>query len=139
MPSPVPAKPNKASPGTRKSQGMPEGQWGLDLWSGEAWFSDWFYQRLSWRTQVKRKRLDDLRPHLSADGWQTLLLGVRAHLEQQIPLQLVVQVQVRPGELERWQIKGCVERNAGGQPVHLNGTAREESTKLSADNRPGTP
>ena len=63
-----------------------EGLWGLVLWSGTAWFSDWFYRRLQWSVSVKHKRLDVLQPHLTEGSWEALLLAIRAHLEQGLPL-----------------------------------------------------
>jgi hypothetical protein len=101
-----------------------EGVWELDLWSGAAWFNEWFYQRLQWPVQVEHHKLADLQPHLTPDAWQTLLLAIRAHLELGAPLDVQIPVQPAPDRTEWWRIQGSVERNAGGQPVHLSGSAR---------------
>jgi hypothetical protein len=106
------------------------GGWGLDLWSGTAWFSSWFYQRLNWPAQTKRQRLDDLRPHLSADAWQSLLLGIRAQLELQLPLDVDVRVQLGEGRFQCWRMQGTVERNVGGQPVTLLGSAQDTTADI---------
>jgi hypothetical protein len=112
-------------PGTGEAAPSSEGRWELDLWSGSAWFNDWFYRRLQWSVEVERHKLADLQPHLTPDAWQTLLLGIRAHLELGTPLDAQIPVQLTPAHTEWWRIQGSVERNTGGQPVHLSGSARE--------------
>jgi hypothetical protein len=99
----------------------------LALWNGSAWFSPWFYRRLQWPAAVKRTRLDDLKPNLPAGAWEAFLLAIRDHLEQQVPLDLEVHVQLNDGRLESWRIQGSVERNPAGQPMSLVGTMREVS------------
>src|ERR1700681_2009690 len=99
-----------------------EGLWELDLWSGSASFSDWFYGRLQWPVKVERHMLADLQPYLTPEAWETLLLGIRAHLELGTPLDLQIPVQVTVARTEWWRIQGSVERNTGGQPVQLSGS-----------------
>jgi hypothetical protein len=72
-----------SAPGPRKSPASgtgdlrsDDGLWGLVLWSGTAWFSDWFYRRLQWSVSVKHKRLDVLQPHLTDGSWDALLLAI---------------------------------------------------------------
>jgi PAS domain-containing protein len=108
------------------------GLWELDLWDGSAWFSDWFYQRLHWPAEVRRTRLEDLRPNLVAGAWEVLLLQIRSHLELQTPLDAEIQVRVSDGQTECWRIRGSAERNPGGQPVRLAGTVLD----ISAERRP---
>jgi hypothetical protein len=115
------------APGPATPPSGAEGRWGLDLWNGSAWFSDWFYQRLGWPTHIKRKRLDDLRPNLAAEAWDALLRQIRAHLEAKTPLALEIGVQLPSGQVERWQVVASAEHNAGGQPVYLAGSMREVS------------
>ena len=110
-----------------------QGIWGLDLWNGGAWFSDWFVQRLQWPAGVERKRLDALRPHLPGGAWESLLAAIRAHLERQIPLDVEVCVQLADGRLEWWRVQGVAEHNAGGQPVYLSGNVRDVSAKRRRD------
>jgi PAS domain-containing protein len=107
----------------------PSGLWGLDLWNGSAWFSDWFYQRLQWPTEVRRIRLEDLRPNLAAGAWELLLLQIRSHLELQTPLDAEIQVQVKGGQIEWWRMQGSAERNPGGQPVRLDGSVSDISVE----------
>ncbi len=111
-----------------------DGLWGLQLWNGSAWFSDWFYHRLEWPSGLKRKRLEDLRPHLQAESWQALLLAIRNHLECAEPLNALLQVQLPGGRVECWQVEGAVERSVAGQPVHLAGQMRD----VTADRTPGS-
>jgi hypothetical protein len=96
----------------------------LDLWDGSAWFSAWFYHRLHWRAEPKRRRLDALQPHLPDGAWESLLRAVRDHLERQMPLDLKVCAKLPDGSGEWWHIEGLAERNAGGQPVSLACTTR---------------
>jgi len=102
-----------------------EGRWGLDLWNGHAWFSDWFYERLQWPAGAERKKLSDLRPSLSEGDWEALLLAIRDHLERQIPLEMKLQAQLPDGRVESWHVQGLADRNAAGQPVYLAGRMRE--------------
>jgi hypothetical protein len=102
------------------------GNWGLDLWNGRAWFSNWFVERLHW-TGHEHKRLDDLRPHLPGGAWESLLAAIRNHLERQTPLDLMICAKLADGRAEWWHVKGAAEHNAGGQPVYLSGNVREVS------------
>jgi hypothetical protein len=117
MPNTAPDSSNTPAGGI----GHEDGLWGLVLWNGSAWFSDWFYQRLRWSVSVKHKRLDDLQPHLPGGSWEALLIAIRAHLEQGLPLTARLRVQMPGGGVEWWQVTGAVERNVGGQPVYLAG------------------
>ncbi len=117
-----------SDPGPRKSPDLgagavrgEDGLWGLVLWNGSAWFSDWFYRRLRWPVSVKYKRLDVLQPHLADGSWEMLLLAIRAHLERGLPLHAVLKVRLPCGTRESWQVSGALERNVGGQPVYLSG------------------
>jgi hypothetical protein len=115
------------------------GLWGLDLWDGSAWFSDWFYQRLQWPTEARRIRLDNLRPNLAAGAWEALLLQIRNHLELQTPLDAEILVHVKGGQIERWRMQGSAERNPGGQPVRLAGSVRDITAgrrRSAADSEP---
>jgi PAS domain-containing protein len=109
-----------------------EGLWGLDLWNGSAWFSDWFYTRLQW-PPVKRKRLDDLQPYLPGGAWETLLVAIRCHMEQGTPLDVEIKVELPGGQIEWWQVQGTVERNVGGQPVYLAGRMRDATALRPSD------
>ena len=101
-----------------------EGGWGLDLWNGHAWFSDWIYTRLQWPVGAEHKRLADLRPHLPEGAWEALLHAIREHLERQVPLDATLRAQLPDGRFECWQVQGLAERNAAGQPVYLAGRMR---------------
>jgi hypothetical protein len=121
---------NSPHPETDTPSTNGEGSWTLDLWSGTAWFSEWFYERLHWPSNIKRQRLDDLRPHLTTEAWQALLMGIRGHLELQVPLDVQLRVQVTAGQSQWWQVRGSAERNVGGQPVSLVGSARNVSAEV---------
>ena len=86
-----------------------EGLWELDLWNGAASFSAWFHRKLQWPADVRRKRLDDLKPNLAPGAWEALLQGIRAHLERQAPLELTIEVRLPDGVSECWQVQGAVE------------------------------
>jgi PAS domain-containing protein len=132
--SPLPPRSNPAAP-TSASPASTDGLWGLVLWKGSAWFSDWFYQRLQWPMAVKHTRLEDLRPHLPEGAWETLLCAIRCHLEQGMPLDAELRVQTNSGRIEWWQVTGAVEHNVGGQPVYLAGRMRD----VTAEPRRGAP
>jgi hypothetical protein len=102
-----------------------DGFWELNLTDGSTWFSEWFYDRLRWPEGVKRTSFDDLRPVVSPGTWDTLLLELRAHLEQQIPLDAEFQVQLSEGRTEWWQIRGAAQLNHIGHPIHVAGSVRD--------------
>ena len=129
----APRPPKTPAPGAGELPASGEGAWGLDLWSGAAWFSDWFYLRLQWPMKIKRHRLNDLKPYLPAGAWEALLLGIRDHLERQMPLELQLRVQLNDGHSEWWHIQGSTERNGGGQPVSLTGSMRDVSAERRRD------
>jgi hypothetical protein len=113
-----------ADPSGQGRRAGSEGVWELTLWNGAVRFSEWFYYRLHWPTEVKRKRLEDLRPHLPAGAWEALLLAIRGHLEQGRPLDTKICVQLAPGRSEWWQVQGVAQRDNAGHPVYLAGTMR---------------
>jgi hypothetical protein len=115
-----PAKPH--APGHGDEPAGEEGHWELDLWNGAARFSVWFHKKLQWPTDARRRRLDDLKPNLAPGAWEILLQGIRAHLEQQAPLEVQIEVRLPGGASERWQVQGAVERTPAGQPMNLAGT-----------------
>jgi hypothetical protein len=129
----VPRPRKKPAPGAGKLPVGSEGTWKLDLWSGTATFSHWFYQRLQWPWEVKRHRLADLRVHLPGGAWETLLLAIRAHLERQLPLDLALPVHLPGGEIQRWRILGSAIRNDRDKPVLLTGSARDISNQPAPD------
>jgi hypothetical protein len=122
--SPLPPRNNPAAPTSGSSAGA-DGLWGLVLWKGSAWFSDWFYQRLQWPMAVRHTRLEDLRPNLPEGAWETLLAAIRSHLEQGMPLDAELRVQSNGGRIEWWRVTGTLERNVGGQPVYLAGRMQD--------------
>jgi hypothetical protein len=126
-------QPSKSSAsGANRPPGSVDGVWKLDLMNGTVWFSEWFYRRLHWPVQVNRKRLGDLRPYLQEGAWETLLQGIRAHLERQVPLDAKIFVQLPGGQIEWWRMQGSAEHNALGKPVYLRGSVRD----VSAEHRP---
>ncbi len=121
-----PRKRSAAKQGLRALEASGDGFWELDLKSGAAWYSSWFYQKLSWPTETRRTTLGELESVLKAPSWMELVARIRAHLEQGQPLELDVEV-AAPGAAVSpwWRIRGSVLRNAAGQPVHLAGSMRE--------------
>lgn len=104
------------------------GTWELDLWNGVTWFSEWFYDRLSWTRDARRRTLNDLRPHLLPKGWEALLTGIRSHLESATALDQEILVQLDGGRVEHWRVTGAAERNSSGLPVYFSGAMHNLST-----------
>src|ERR1700733_3977736 len=121
---PLPSRNNPAAPDSGSPAGA-DGLWGLVLWKGSAWFRDWFYLRVQLPTAVKHTRLEDLRPNLPEGAWETLLAAIRSHLEQGMPLDAELRVQLNNGRVEWWRVTGALEGNVGGQPVYLGGRMRD--------------
>ena len=105
----------------------------MDLSDGSAWFSDWFAARLSWTEPTRRSAFSDLRPFVSPDTWDSLLRMLRAHLEEQAPLDTEFQVRLADGRVERWHMRGAAQRNEVGHPTHCAGIVREVSTGGKSD------
>ena len=82
--------------------------------------------------KVSRKRLGDLRPNLAAGAWETLLQGIRAQLERQVPLDAKIPVRLPGGDIEWWHMQGSLEHNAFGKPEYLKGSVRV----IAAEQRP---
>jgi hypothetical protein len=123
--------------GTEKATAGAEGTWQLDLLSGSAHFSKWFYQRLQWPAEIKRHRLVDLKPHLPAGLWEAVLLAIRAHLERQMPLDMPLRVHLPGGEIQHWRIWGSATRNEREKPVLLTGSARDIGGEQDRDDPDG--
>ena len=115
------------NPGLRALAACGDGFWEFDLLDSSAWFSDWFYRKLHWSTDAKRTALLDLQPLLQPAAWDEMMRTFRAHLEQNLPLDLKLRVQVSPDRNEWWHMRGSAERNPAGQPIHLSGSMREVS------------
>ncbi|MEP6884887.1 MAG: hypothetical protein ABJC66_09070 [Gammaproteobacteria bacterium] len=111
------------------------GLWELDLWNGSVWYSDWFRHRLQWQPHTTHRRLEDLKAYLVPGGWELLLQGIRAHLERQEPLDIIVGIHLEGGRIETWRVRGTAERTAAGQPVYLAGNMidTEESAALGGE------
>jgi PAS domain-containing protein len=133
----VPRPRKKPAPGADTLPVGGGGTWELDLLSGTATFSDWFYERLQWPAELKRRRLADLKPNLPAGAWEALLLAIRAHLERQMPLDLPLRVHLPGGEIQRWRILGSAVRNEREKPVLLTGSARDISGQRDRDDPVG--
>ncbi len=121
-----PGKRTAAKPGLRALEACGDGFWEIDLKSGSAWYSPWFYQKLSWPTETRRTTLSELQSVLKAESWLELMARIRAHLEQGQPLELDFEVAM-PGAAVSpwWRMRGSALRDAAGQPFHLAGSMRE--------------
>jgi PAS domain-containing protein len=104
-----------------------DGFWECDLLDGSAWFSDWFYRKLSWSTDTKRATLLELQPLLQPATWDELMCKFRDHLERGVALDLKMRVQVAGDQSEWWHIRGSAQRNDAGQPTYLAGSVRDVS------------
>jgi len=130
-PTPRPHRPHAPDPSEPPAD---EGLWELDLWNGSVLYSEWFRRRLQWPPHTTHRRLEDLRPNLAPGAWESLLHGIRAHLERQEPLDLTIGVELY-GHSEIWRVRGAVERTASGQPVYLAGSMKD----ISAQSAPAEP
>jgi hypothetical protein len=101
-----------------------DGFWEVDLADGSAWFSDWFCPRLQW-TEAWHAAFSDLRPIMSCETWDMLLRKLRAHLEEQLPLDTEFPVQLATGLIEWWHLRGSAQRSAIGHPTHFAGCVRD--------------
>jgi PAS domain-containing protein len=109
-------------PGLRALEACGDGFWEFDLLDSSAWFSDWFYRKLNWPTDAKRTTLLALQPLLQPTTWQELMRKFRDHLEQGLPLDLKLRIQVAGKQFEWWHLRGAAQRNAAGQPIYLAGS-----------------
>jgi PAS domain-containing protein len=112
-------------PGVRAMHASGDGFWELDLVDGSAWFSDWFCTRLQWSEAQRRPTLSDLRSVMSSETWDALLRKLRAHLEEQSPLDAEIEVQLATGQVEWWHMRGSAQRNHIGHPTHFAGCVRD--------------
>jgi hypothetical protein len=123
-----PRKRSTAKPGLHALEACGDGFWELDLKSGSAWFSPWFYQKLGWPTEIRRTTLGELESLLKPAAWTELMARIRAHLEQGRPLELDFEVAVSgAADLPWWRMRGSALRNDAGHPVHLAGSMHEVS------------
>jgi hypothetical protein len=102
-----------------------DGFWEVDLADGSAWFSDWFCPRLQCTSQTRRPAFGDLRPIMSSETWDALLRKLRAHLEEQSPLDAEFPVQLATGQVEWWYLRGSAQRSDIGHPTHFAGCMRD--------------
>lgn len=119
------AGPKTTKPGLRALDACGDGFWECDLIAGSAWFSDWFYRKLAWPSEVKRTTLCDLQTALRPCAWDRLIGTLRDHLEKGSPLDFEIEVDLPGARCERWRMCGSALRNGAGQPVYLAGSMRE--------------
>ena len=122
-------------PGALAMKASGDGFWEFNLADGSAWFSDWFCERLQWTEAVKRPAFSDLRQMVSPETWDELLRKLRLHLEQRTPLDAEFQVQLSPGQIEWWHMRGSAQRNDAGHPTHFSGCVRDVTA--SRNSKPG--
>ncbi len=120
----------KLQPGTRALTACGDGFWEFDLLEGSAWFSDWFYRRITCPIDLTRGALLNFQPMMQPATWQELMANLRDHLEQGLPLDVKVRVDVGGDQIQWWQIRGAALRNDVGHPVHLAGSARDVSADV---------
>src|SRR5579872_874142 len=120
------------APGARAMRASGDGFWELNLGDGSAWFSDWFCPRLQRSDPTRRPAFSDLRPIMSAPTWDSLLLKLRAHLEERTPLDTEIQVELAQGRIEWWRLRGVAQRNDAGHPTHFAGTVRDITAERPA-------
>jgi PAS domain-containing protein len=120
----------KIQPGTRALTACGDGFWEFDLIEGSAWFSDWFYRRITCPIDLTRGSLLNFQPLMQPATWQDLMANLRDHLEQGLPLDVKVRVEVGSDQVQWWQIRGAAMRNDVGHPVHLAGSARDVSADV---------
>jgi hypothetical protein len=127
MDRPATRKRRAPKPGARALEACGDGFWELDLQDGSAWYSPWFYQKLSWADETRRTTLGDLECFLQPAAWATLMVRIREHLERARPLELDLDVTLPGAGPRRWHLRGSAHRNAAGHPIHLAGSMRELS------------
>jgi PAS domain-containing protein len=120
----------KIQPGARALTACGDGFWEFDLIEGSAWFSDWFYRRITCPIDLTRGSLLNFQPLMHPATWQDLMANLRDHLEQGRPLDVKVRVEVGGDQIQWWQIRGAAVRNDVGHPVHLAGSARDVSADV---------
>jgi PAS domain-containing protein len=114
-------------PGTRALKACGDGFWEFNLLDGSVWFSDWFYQKINWPTDVRRTTLRDFQPLLQPATWNDLMGKLRGHLEQGLPLDFDLKVEIAGDRIEWWHIRGAAQRNEAGQPIYIAGGVRDVS------------
>jgi hypothetical protein len=117
----------KIQPGARALTACGDGFWEFDLIEGSAWFSDWFHRRIRCPIDLTRGTLLNFQPMMQPATWQDLMANLRDHLEQGLPLDVKVRVEVGADQIQWWQIRGAALRDDVGHPVHLAGSARDVS------------
>jgi len=120
------------APGARAMKASGDGFWEVDLADGSAWFSDWFGPRLQRTEGPRRSAFSDLRPLMSSATWDTLLRTLRAHLEEQSPLDTEFSVQLATGQIEWWHLRGSAQRSDAGHPTHFAGCVSDVTARPRA-------
>jgi PAS domain-containing protein len=110
------------TPGMRALDSCGDGFWEFDLVGGSAWFSEWFFRKLAWHDRTRHTTLNDLQTVMSPAAWDALMRKFRDHLEEGLPLDLEIDVQLPDDARERWRIRGAAHRNELGQPIYLAGS-----------------
>jgi hypothetical protein len=138
MHEPHPHTRKTPQPGMRALSACGDGFWEFDLLDGSSWFSEWFYRKLNWSTEAKRTGLLDLQPLLQPAAWEELMRRLRSHLEQGLPLDLKLRVQVAGDRIEWWHLRGSARRNDAGQPIYLAGSMRDVSADIGQPEIPAS-
>lgn len=117
------------SPGMRAIEASGDGFWEINLSNGATWFSNWFYERLEWPAHDVQQTWSALRPMMQPDTWELLLRAMRVHLENDVPFDVEIAVQIGGSDFQWWRFHGAAERSDSRQPVYLAGSVRDVSTE----------
>jgi PAS domain S-box-containing protein len=117
----------------RAVRGTSDGLYDWDLLTGHVWYAARFREIVGYPESEFPNTFSAFQNVLHADDRALVLSKIRAHLENQIRLDVRCRVTTRSGVVIWCRLRGEAEREAAGRPLRLAGSLSDISAQIDAE------
>jgi PAS domain S-box-containing protein len=117
----------------RAVRGTSEGLFDWDLLTGHVWYASRFRVIIGYDEREFPDTFVAFQNVLHPDDRGLVLAGIRAHLENQAPLDVRCRVQSANGQALWCRFRGEAERDAAGRPLRLAGSLSDITAQIDAE------
>jgi PAS domain S-box-containing protein len=117
----------------RSVRGTSDGLYDWDLLTGHVWYASRFREIVGYPEEEFPNTFHAFQNVLHADDRVLVLGKIRAHLENQIRLDVRCRVATRSGIVIWCRLRGEAERDAAGRPLRLAGSVSDISAQIDAE------
>ena len=117
----------------RSVRGTSDGLYDWDLLTGHVWYASRFREIVGYPEEEFPNTFHAFQNVLHGDDRVLVLGKIRAHLENQIRLDVRCRVTTRSGVVIWCRLRGEAERDAAGRPLRLAGSVSDISAQIDAE------